>query len=125
MCVVREDGHHRRLACCGPLHDGLSDTPRMADGASLLEALPSGATEPATTLPYDLALIDLGLPGSVSGQDVIAYLRREHPALPVIAISASSTTLEEARERYTVPVMYKPFSLVALVQVIEKLPRGA
>jgi DNA-binding NarL/FixJ family response regulator len=42
----------------------------------------------ATDVEFDLVLLDLQL-GDVSGFDVLVEMRRDHPALPVVVVSAS------------------------------------
>ena len=73
--------------------------------------------------PYDLVIIDLLLPGMLSGAAVIDYLHRtiSPETLPIIVISAASENqLEEIRSRYPrVHVLRKPFAIKELLHLIE------
>ena len=73
--------------------------------------------------PYDLVIIDLLLPGMLSGAAVIDYLHRTitPQTLPIIVISAASESqLEEVRSRFPrVHVLRKPFSIKELLHLIE------
>jgi DNA-binding response OmpR family regulator len=73
--------------------------------------------------PYDLVIIDLLLPGVLSGAAVIDYLHRtiSPETLPIIVISAASESqLEEVRSRFPrVRVLRKPFAIKELLHLIE------
>ena len=58
---------------------------------SLLEALLPGGIV-ATPLPYDLGILDLCLPGDLSGAEVYRTIRRSIPdeCLPILFLTASS-----------------------------------
>ena len=82
-----------------------------------------------TPLPYDLALIDLLLPGPVSGLATAQKLRQAIPLqhLHIIMISAcSQKELEEAQaELPQVPILRKPFKIQELLQLIDQMqPAG-
>ncbi|MGB8348141.1 MAG: response regulator [Ktedonobacteraceae bacterium] len=68
--------------------------------------------------PYDLALVDLGLPRRITGREVIAWLRRQQPARAVIALSANARALTEVHEWFGVSVLLKPSLLARLARVI-------
>ncbi len=90
----------------------------------LIEALltDSVAHDP---LPYDLLIVDLLLPGDVSGFETINLVREVIPLdrLPVIVISAGSREeIELVRTNLpTVPILRKPFMMSALLQVMNDL----
>lgn len=91
-------------------------------GASLLERLLTAYLNQAP-LPYDLLIIDLGLPGGMSGQEVIDTIQRtfSHRAPPIIVLSAVGTgELEDVRTKLKVPVLRKPFKMQALLGMIEQ-----
>jgi len=75
---------------------------------------------------WDMVLLDLTLPGA-DGWDVCSYLRRQHPDVPVIMISARSTEahrvhgLELGADDY----LAKPFSMLELVARVRALFRRA
>ncbi len=91
--------------------------------SSLLEAVFSAPIR--YPRPHDLLIIDLCLPGNMSGQDVItAVHQRIHPEiLPIILMSgASEGRLQEVQASFPyVPILPKPFKLQTLLRVIEKL----
>ena len=63
----------------------------------------------------DAVCLDLWMDG-VSGLDVLDQLRRDHPGLPVIIITADpfSDTMQEAQARGAVAYLAKPFNLEQL-----------
>src|SRR5712691_5893353 len=90
-------------------------------GVSLLERLLPGGSLPAP-LPYDVLIVDLGLPGGMSGWDVLAQVG-EVPSfggLSVIVVSAVSVSeLERLHARFpAVTVMRKPVRMTELLQAI-------
>lgn len=92
--------------------------------ASLLETLFHGESVRAP-LPYDLLLVDILLPGSISGVEAIHTIRRDIPQelLPIVIISAcSQKELEEAhRQLPSVPILRKPFRIQELLQTIDEV----
>jgi CheY-like chemotaxis protein len=93
-------------------------------GSSLLETL-FLETKVRFPLPYDIIIVDLLLPGSMSGLETIQTIRqRLSPTqLPVLIVTAvGSGELAEAITRLPeVPVLRKPFQRSALLQLIEEL----
>jgi CheY-like chemotaxis protein len=97
-------------------------------GTPLLETLFIGESV-RMPLPYDLALIDLLLPGSVSGLETALKIRQAIPPqqLHMIVVSAcSQKELEEAQEKLPlVPILRKPFKMHELMQFIDQMqPAG-
>ncbi len=93
-------------------------------GSSFLESLfPESGS--ASSLPYDLVLVDLLLPGCLSGLEVITRIRRVISAerLPIIIITAASEGyLEQVNKSYPgIPILPKPFQLKTLVRLIEEM----
>jgi len=92
-------------------------------GESLLQAM---LNQPESYLLYDLVVLDLLLPGKLSGADVFLTLRKEFPAwqLPIIVITAvSGPTLEQFRHILPddVPLLRKPFTPRELRRLINDL----
>ena len=91
-------------------------------GMSLLDELftDTGSHSP---LPYELVIVDLLLPGTLSGLAVINSIRQTIPpkTLPIIVVSAASQKqLLQIRERFPdVQVLQKPFPMKKLLQLIE------
>ena len=92
------------------------------DGMSLLDTLFSEESK-HTPLPYDLLIIDLSLPGTLSGLSVISYIRQTITPenLPIIVLSAASPNqLEEIQTRFpNVQVLQKPCEIKTLLRLIE------
>ena len=92
------------------------------DGMSLLDALFAEESK-HTPLPYDLLIIDLSLPGTLSGLSVISYIRQTitSETLPIIVLSAASPNqLEEIQTRFpNVQVLQKPCEIKTLLRLIE------
>lgn len=91
-------------------------------GLSFLEKL-SSVSEKLLS-PYEIVIIDLHLPGNISGQDVITTLRSTTSLadLPILVISGSSE-LELARIKACFPsidILHKPFKLQALFQFVNQ-----
>jgi DNA-binding response OmpR family regulator len=76
-------------------------------------------------LPYDLALIDLLLPGSVSGLQTAQIIRQAIPPqqLHIIVVSAcSQKELEEAQAALPqMPILRKPFKMHELLRLIDQM----
>jgi len=95
------------------------------DAASFLSTL--AATWHSTgTLPYTFAILDLMLPGPLSGLDAIQHIGETYPPsarLPLIVISgAGRILLQEVQTRFPgVPVIRKPFKMHELLAAIDAL----
>jgi len=91
-------------------------------GDSLLDALFAGKPVPSSHL-YDLVIIDLNLPGSLSGWDVILHIRKgiSPQTLPIIVISGvERRQLEQLHTLFPdVAYIQKPFKLHILLQMLE------
>lgn len=91
------------------------------DGMSLLDTLFTGQSA-QTSLPYDLLIIDLSLPGTLSGLSVISYIRQTitPETLPILVLSAASPNqLEEIHTRFpNVEVLQKPCEMKTLLRLI-------
>ena len=94
------------------------------DGPSLLVCLFATDCIP-TSLPFDLLIVDLLLPGGMSGLDVINRVRKAIPPeqLPVIVVSgASLSELGRLQESHPdIPVLQKPVRLQTLLWWIKML----
>jgi DNA-binding response OmpR family regulator len=83
-------------------------------GESLLNAIFSPSTSPESHTRYDLIILDLLLPGNLSGVGVFLSIRKAFDAedLPIIVITAvDDHTLEQFRHILpdNVPIVRKPF----------------
>ena len=93
-----------------------------SDGASCLEHLFAQRGTRKEPL-CDLLIVDLNLPGTLSGFDVIAYICHtlHISTLPIIVVSgAGQDSLIQVRNRFPmIPTVQKPFQLQALLDTIE------
>ena len=76
--------------------------------------------------PFDAAIVDIFL-GDTSGIDVIATLRDEAPALPVIAVSGMTTFdfMDQSPHLANVVCLQKPFRPNDLLQALRKAQAAA
>jgi DNA-binding response OmpR family regulator len=80
---------------------------------------------------FDVAIIDLDLPTahglSPSGWDVVRTLRADHPAAPVVVVSAENPgdLMPRAHELGVAAILEKPISLTHLKALVGRLnPQG-
>lgn len=103
------------------------DVYTFIDGYQFLQSL---FTDPPVRNPppFDLATIDLLLPGSVSGLEVISRIRQDISLdqLPIIVITGVGVkATEEVLSTFpTISILHKPFNLKALLQMIDSLQAG-
>jgi DNA-binding response OmpR family regulator len=71
---------------------------------------------------YDAVLVDLTLPGSVSGLQVLSFLHEMYPALPIIVVSAAGENILAGLHTLypTVPIIRKPFKMQELIQEVAR-----
>lgn len=68
----------------------------------------------------EFALVDLDLPG-MNGMDLIRRLRRDHPdVIPVLITATSRERIERLRDENEVNYMRKPIDLVSLLNLIDR-----
>jgi len=72
--------------------------------------------------PFDGVLLDVVLPGSISGTEIINYLCITRPSLPLIVMSAlNNKDIENIRRQFPeVTVVQKPFHVQEVRKLIEK-----
>ncbi len=93
----------------------------------VVEAAPEGreAVSMARLNPYDVILADIRLP-DLTGHEVFQKLRQVRPNTPVILMSAygydPSHSIVKCRQEGLRGVLFKPFRVEQLVEVLEKLP---
>lgn len=94
------------------------------DGVSFLAGL-FASDHISRSIPYDLLLVDLYLPGRLSGWEVVSSIRRVIPAekLPIIVISAASVgELKQFQASHPdIPVLQKPFGMGTLLEQMKML----
>ena len=92
-------------------------------GISLLEALyVEEHDENTVSLPYELLIVDLGLPGELSGLAVIEQLHESinFSTIPIVVVSGTGQhELDAIHERYpTIATLRKPFNIKTLLTVV-------
>ena len=111
ILIVDDDPEFLRSAVVALQSDkGVYFASNAADALALLKAM-----------EFSIALIDLDLPDR-TGFELIEEVRRKHPMVPVIAISAvfSGSALESAKEFGATEVLHKPVS-PAWLKVVSRL----
>ncbi len=90
-------------------------------GWDMIEALLRNEGDIKESKRFDVVLIDLFLPGELSGVQVVHYLHRSSMPLPIVIISAASSQyLEEIQQLYPhIHVVRKPFTLSYLQTTIQ------
>lgn len=75
----------------------------------------------ATGAPPELVILDLGLPGNMSGLEVLARLKKIHAGARFIVLTGSGTEHErDARAAGANDFLTKPFSPLQLIERIER-----
>ena len=116
--LVVEDDPSIASGVCASLRQGGHAVDHMTDGGQADTAL--------RDTPYDLAVLDLGLPG-LDGSEVLQRLRKRGTQLPVLILTAR----EGLRERVRVldlgadDYLVKPFALVEFEARVRALLRRA
>ena len=114
--LIIEDDVHVRAAIQHCLTRAGHTVSPAADGKEGMSTLRGSA--------MDLVVTDLFMPEQ-DGLETIAALRKQHPKLPVIAISGgslvSATMLSVARELGAQEVLQKPFGTDGLLAAVEKV----
>ncbi len=93
----------------------------------VVEAAPEGkeAVSMARLNPYDVLLADIRLP-DMTGHEVFQKLKQVRPNVPVVLMSAygydPSHSIVKCRQEGLRGVLFKPFRVEQLVDVLEKIP---
>jgi DNA-binding response OmpR family regulator len=95
------------------------------DAWAFLEALTADTVTPSSK-GFDVVLLDVLLPGTLEGLEVIGYVRRTRPELPVVVMSALQMRhLQHIRGRFPgVTILHKPFGLGELRACLARSVRG-
>lgn len=92
-----------------------------ATAEECLEAL--RATREQALLPIDVLIADWRLPGSMSGIELIRYIRDNlHlDSLPIILTTAAAFTDTEELKRLHITLLEKPFDIDEVVEALKRL----
>ena len=100
---------------------------RHTTGESLLNAIFAPPSSPESHARYDLIILDIRLPGNLSGVDVFLAIRKAFDAedLPIIFITAvDEHTLAQFRQILPddVPIVRKPFYARHIRRLVTQTP---
>jgi CheY-like chemotaxis protein len=86
-----------------------------------VDAVETGAAsiEAAGAKTYDLILMDLSLP-DMPGTDAVAVIRKNNPAIPIIAVSGAQPLIDPAKLHAAnfVDMIHKPSRLSAFIEIV-------
>ncbi|MFO0551894.1 MAG: PAS domain-containing protein [Polyangiaceae bacterium] len=86
-------------------------------------ALRASEEAAARGAPFDLAFVDLTLPGDLAGAEIIARLREHCPAMKLVVMSGYSVdeTIGRAHELGLSGTLSKPFDMEAVTAILESV----
>lgn len=120
--LLAEDQAEMRALLCGMLAREGYEVVVAQDGPGLIQTLIAGLTDEGGAWVPDLIISDVRMPG-FSGVEVLARLRREALATPVVLITAfGDDELREEVERLgSARVLDKPFELEQLRELAREM----
>ncbi|MFL5355894.1 response regulator [Archangium sp.] len=120
--LLAEDQAEMRALLCGMLAREGYEVVVAQDGPGLIKTLIAGLTEDGAPWVPDLIISDVRMPG-FSGVEVLARLRRDSWATPVLLITAfGDDELREQVERLgAARVLDKPFELEQLKELAREM----
>ncbi len=111
VLVVEDDDDMREVVSQALSQKGY-EVKAFGDGADAIEA--------ARRESFDLAVVDLKMPGT-SGATVIKEIKKRQPELPVVVITGSLDPSQEGLNDMFNRVLYKPFRNEELREAIEEV----
>lgn len=117
ILVIDDDADMRRV-----LSDVLVDSGfRVMEASTGQEGIGVAESE-----PVDAVILDKEMPG-MNGLDVLSFLRRRRPGLPIIVITAfgGREDAEESRRRGAWFYLEKPFRMATVVEAVQAVIEGA
>jgi len=92
------------------------------EGLQVVEA-PGGyeALEALRSTNYNIVLLDVNMPLSLSGPETFERLREDHPELPVLFVTSDKYTLDGILGQPQVGFVEKPFDQEDLVDAVKGL----
>ena len=123
--LVAEDDPELRSLISERLRSVGCDVIEASNGERALDLLAASVNEPVASLRFELAIMDVRMPG-MSGLEVV-YLARlwEWPTKVLLVTAFPDVELVEECERLGVPLLQKPFSLMAINKVALAALRGS
>jgi DNA-binding NtrC family response regulator len=120
--IVADDDEDMRELLSGVLRDDGFTVSEARDGQELLSMLVEKTAPDGTPIAPDLVVTDVQMPGA-TGMRVLSHVRRAHPTVPVILITAfgSAELHAQAKRLGAATVLDKPFDLGDLRKLIHRL----
>jgi CheY-like chemotaxis protein len=121
VLVADDDEDMRKLLSDVLREDGFTVS-EARDGQELLAMLVEKTAPDGTPIAPDLVVTDVQMPGA-TGMRVLSHVRRAHPTVPVILITAfgSAELHAQAKRLGAATVLNKPFDLGDLRKLIQRL----
>ena len=115
--LIVEDETLIRMSSAATLEDA---------GFGVLEAASSAEALQVLLKHQDIGLLmtDVRLPGEMDGLDLVACVRRHHPAIRSLVVSGNSSTAE-ARDAGAFGFLAKPYMAHSLVRAVKELVVGS
>lgn len=107
------------------LRQALGDTLEIGGFAYRAVGSAEEALEAVKSDAYSLVISDVNMPG-MDGHQLLAHLRRQHPQLPVLLMTAHAAVERavEAMRQGAVDYLVKPFESKALLSLVERHAAG-
>ncbi|WP_046785427.1 sigma-54 dependent transcriptional regulator [Pseudomonas putida] len=107
------------------LRQALGDTLEIGGFAYRAVGSAEEALEAVQSDAYSLVISDVNMPG-MDGHQLLAHLRRQHPQLPVLLMTAHAAVERavEAMRQGAVDYLVKPFESKALLSLVERHAAG-
>ncbi|MEO8840081.1 MAG: response regulator [Kofleriaceae bacterium] len=123
--LVAEDDPELRSLIAERMRSVGCDVVEASNGERALDLLAASVIEPVAALRFELAIMDVRMPG-MSGLEVV-YLSRlwEWPIKVLLVTAFPDVELVEECERLGVPLLQKPFSLMSINKAAVAVLRGA
>jgi CheY-like chemotaxis protein len=121
ILVADDDEEMRDLLSSVLKADGFTVS-EAKDGQELLSMLVAKTAPDGSALAPDLVVTDVQMPGA-TGMRVLAHVRRAHPTVPVILITAfgSAELHAQAKRLGAATVLDKPFDLAVLRKLVQRI----
>lgn len=115
--LIVEDEAIIRLSAVATLEDAGFEVLEAGSSAEALELL-------LRHQKIDILMTDVRLPGEMDGLDLVAWVRRFHPAIRSLVVSGNSSN-SEARAAGALGFLSKPYMSYSLVHAVQQLVQGS
>ena len=121
VLIADDDEEMRSLMSSILRTDGITVS-EARDGQELLSMLVAKTAPDGSPISPDLVVTDVQMPGA-TGMRVLSHVRRAHPTVPVILITAfgSAELQAQAKRLGAATVLDKPFDLAELRKLVQRL----